>query len=53
MESLYKAADQGLYKAKRGGKNQLVFYKEPAEGGDEKKEENEAKEPEENKGEEA
>ena len=52
-ESLYKAADQGLYKAKRGGKNQLVFYKEPAEGVDEKKEENETKEPEENKGEEA
>ncbi len=30
-ESLYKAADQGLYKAKRGGKNQLVFYREAEE----------------------
>lgn len=26
FETLYKAADQGLYKAKRRGKNQLAFY---------------------------
>lgn len=26
FESLYKAADQGLYKAKKRGKNQLAFY---------------------------
>lgn len=33
FESLYKAADQGLYKAKKRGKNQLAFYKdrEPVE----------------------
>ncbi len=29
FETLYKAADQGLYKAKHRGKNQLAFYKEP------------------------
>ncbi len=30
FESLYKAADQGLYKAKKRGKNQLAFYKDRA-----------------------
>lgn len=32
FETLYKAADQGLYKAKKRGKNQLAFYRdrEPA-----------------------
>lgn len=32
FEALYKAADQGLYKAKKRGKNQLAFYRdrEPA-----------------------
>lgn len=36
FESLYKAADQGLYKAKKRGKNQLAFYRDewiPAESG--------------------
>ncbi|MCM1263401.1 MAG: sensor domain-containing diguanylate cyclase [Butyrivibrio sp.] len=28
FETIYKAADTGLYKAKKGGKNQLAFYKE-------------------------
>lgn len=28
FETLYKAADQGLYKAKKRGKNQLAFYRE-------------------------
>ena len=28
FESLYKAADQGLYKAKRRGKNQLAFFED-------------------------
>lgn len=28
FETLYKAADQGLYKAKKRGKNQLAFYSE-------------------------
>ena len=28
FESLYKAADQGLYKAKKRGKNQLAFYRD-------------------------
>ncbi len=28
FETLYKAADQGLYKAKRRGKNQLAFYED-------------------------
>ena len=27
-DSLYKAADQALYKAKRRGKNQLAFYRD-------------------------
>lgn len=31
FETLYKAADQGLYKAKKRGKNQLAFYREPVE----------------------
>lgn len=30
FEALYKAADQGLYKAKKRGKNQLAFYKDRA-----------------------
>ncbi len=29
FESLYKAADAALYKAKQRGKNQLAFYEEP------------------------
>ena len=28
FESIYKAADQALYKAKKRGKNQLAFYKD-------------------------
>ena len=28
FESLYKAADQGVYKAKKRGKNQVAFYQE-------------------------
>lgn len=28
FETLYKAADQGLYKAKKRGKNQLAFYRD-------------------------
>lgn len=28
FESLYKAADQGVYKAKKRGKNQLAFYRD-------------------------
>ena len=28
FEALYKAADQGLYKAKKRGKNQLAFYRD-------------------------
>lgn len=31
FETLYKAADQGLYKAKKRGKNQLAFYRDPVE----------------------
>lgn len=30
FETLYKAADQGLYKAKKRGKNQLAFYRDRA-----------------------
>lgn len=30
FESLYKSADQALYKAKKCGKNQMAFYKEDA-----------------------
>lgn len=43
FETLYKAADQGLYKAKKRGKNQLAFYRErnvdgtKAEGSEEPK----------------
>lgn len=33
FETLYKAADQGLYKAKKRGKNQLAFYRERTEDG--------------------
>ena len=32
FETLYKAADQGLYKAKRRGKNQLAFYEDKWDG---------------------
>ncbi len=32
FESLYKAADQAVYQAKRHGKNQLAFYKQELEG---------------------
>ena len=28
FETLYKAADQGVYKAKKRGKNQLAFYRD-------------------------
>ena len=35
FETLYKAADQGLYKAKRRGKNQLAFYEDAWAQGDE------------------
>lgn len=38
FETLYKAADQGVYKAKKRGKNQLAFYHDEWE--QEKKEEN-------------
>lgn len=39
FESLYKAADQALYKAKKRGKKQLAFYNdERAEGDPQKKE---------------
>lgn len=49
FETLYKAADQGLYKAKKRGKNQLAFYKDEwglAEGEVLKAEEDETEEPE-------
>lgn len=32
FETLYKAADQGLYKAKKRGKNQLAFYRDRVSG---------------------
>ena len=32
FETLYKAADQGLYKAKKRGKNQLAFYRDRTSG---------------------
>ncbi len=32
FETLYKAADQAVYQAKRHGKNQLAFYKQELEG---------------------
>ena len=32
FESLYKAADQAVYQAKRHGKNQLAFYRQQLEG---------------------
>ena len=32
FESLYKAADQAVYQAKKHGKNQLAFYKQELEG---------------------
>lgn len=38
FETLYKAADQGLYKAKKRGKNQLAFYRERNVDGAEKEE---------------
>ncbi len=44
FETLYKAADQGLYKAKKRGKNQLAFYRDEwglAEGEQPKTEEQE------------
>lgn len=47
FETLYKAADQGLYKAKKRGKNQLAFYRDEwmqAEGEQPKAEEVEKKE---------
>lgn len=34
FESIYKAADQALYKAKKRGKNQLAFYKDAWKDGD-------------------
>lgn len=40
FETLYKAADQGVYKAKKRGKNQLAFYRDEWE--QPKKEDNEA-----------
>lgn len=38
FETLYKAADQGLYKAKKRGKNQLAFYRERNADGEEAEE---------------
>ncbi|MBD5507221.1 MAG: diguanylate cyclase [Lachnospiraceae bacterium] len=35
FEALYKAADQGLYKAKKRGKNQLAFYRDRTPAGQE------------------
>lgn len=43
FETLYKAADQGLYKAKKRGKNQLAFYRERTADGAEIEEIAEAK----------
>ena len=42
-ETLYKAADTGLYKAKKRGKNQLAFYADADD--DDKREAEEAKKP--------
>ena len=39
FETLYKAADQGLYKAKRRGKGQLAFYEDAWGQGEEPQEE--------------
>ncbi|MDE7130511.1 MAG: sensor domain-containing diguanylate cyclase [Lachnospiraceae bacterium] len=41
FESLYKAADQGLYKAKKRGKNQLAFYRDEWMGTEAKSEQEE------------
>ena len=38
FEALYKAADQGLYKAKKRGKNQLAFYRDRTPAGQEEPE---------------
>lgn len=35
FETLYKAADQGVYKAKKRGKNQLAFYRDREPAGQE------------------
>ena len=39
FETLYKAADQGVYKAKKRGKNQLAFYKDRGAAGQEEQSE--------------
>lgn len=41
FEALYKAADQGLYKAKKRGKNQLAFYRDREPAGQDGKSETE------------
>ncbi|MDE7259512.1 MAG: sensor domain-containing diguanylate cyclase, partial [Lachnospiraceae bacterium] len=43
FETLYKAADQGLYKAKKRGKNQLAFYRDEWMGTEAKSEQEEQK----------
>ena len=43
FETLYKAADQGLYKAKKRGKNQLAFYRDEWMGTEAKREQEEQK----------